>query len=203
MHMACLDLEGVLLPEVWIAVAEASGLPELRRTTRDEPDYDKLMRGRLEILDRHNLSLGDIQKVLATMQPLPGAKEFLVWLQSQTRVILLSDTFSQFAAPLIAQLDNPVLFCNELVVDGNGKIVNYQLRQKDQKRKSVEAFKSLNFEVIAVGDSYNDLSMMQTASHGILFRPPDSLLGKYPQFPVTRTYEELKSRFVELFNRHG
>jgi phosphoserine/homoserine phosphotransferase len=194
--IACLDLEGVLVPEIWINVAQATGIEALRRTTRDEPDYDKLMRARLAILDEHGLKLADIQRVIGQMQPLAGAHDFLRWLRSAFQVIVLSDTFEQFGAPLLAQLDHPCLFCNSLIIDGSGRIADYRLRLRDGKRKAVMALKLLNFEVIAAGDSYNDTTMLAEADAGILFRPPDNVVRDFPQFRVTHTYEELRSAFV-------
>ena len=198
MHLVCLDLEGVLLPEIWIAVAEKTGLEELRRTTRDEPDYDKLMRYRLEILDREGIGIREIHKVIGTLDPLPGARDFALWLTSVTRLIILSDTFAQFAEPLMAKLAYPTLFCHQLVIDEAGRIIDYNLRQSDQKRKAVRAFQSLAFKVIAAGDSYNDLSMLQAADHGILFRPPDTMKAEYPAFPVTMEYPDLRARIEAL-----
>ncbi len=194
--IACLDLEGVLVPEIWINVAEATGIEALRRTTRDEPDYDKLMRGRLRILNEHGLKLPDIQAVIGQMGPLEGAREFLSWLRQRYQVIILSDTFYEFAAPLMMQLDHPCLFCNSLVVDGAGTVHDYALRTRDGKRKAVMALKLLNFKVIAAGDSYNDTTMLAAADAGILFRPPDNVARDFPQFPVTRTYEELQAEFT-------
>ena len=199
MDIVCLDLEGVLLPEFWIAVAEATGIPELRRTTRDEPDYDVLMRYRLEILDRHGLTIHAIHEAIKDLEPLPGAKEFTDWLVATSRLIILSDTFVQFSEPMMAKLGHPTLFCHELEIDADGKILNYCLRQPDQKRKAVQALKSLNFNVIAAGDSWNDLTMLQEADHGILFRPPDSLREAEPDMPVTHTHEELKAAIEAAF----
>ncbi len=189
--IVCLDLEGVLVPEVWIEFAAATGIPELRRTTRDEPDYDKLMRGRLEILDRHGLRLPDIQKVIADMRPLEGANEFLEELRSRAQVIILSDTFYQFAEPLMRQLGWPTLFCHELVVDPSGRVTDYRLRLPDGKRKAVEALKALAFTVHAAGDSYNDTAMLGAADRGILFSCPDNVALEFPQFRRTERYEEL------------
>ena len=197
MHVACLDLEGVLVPEIWINVAERTGIEALRVTTRDEPDYDKLMQRRLRILDQHELRLQDIQAVIATMQPLPGAAEFLAWLRERAPVLILSDTFYEFAAPLMRQLGNPTLFCHRLGTDERGRIVDYQIRLPDQKRKSVEALHQLAFRVIAAGDSYNDTAMLGAADFGILFRPPDNVIAEFPQFPVTRSYDELRRAFEE------
>ena len=199
MHLVCLDLEGVLLPEIWIAVAEKTGIDDLNRTTRDEPDYDRLMRYRLDILSRHNIGIDLIQEVIGSLEPLPGALEFTRWLISKTRLIVLSDTFAEFAAPLMKQLGYPTLFCHTLVVDDGGRIVDYNLRQQDQKRNAVIAFQNLNFDVIAAGDSYNDLSMLQAADHGILFRPPESMKTEFPDFPVTTDHSELRARIEELF----
>ena len=199
MHLVCLDLEGVLLPEIWIAVAEKTGIDDLNRTTRDEPDYDRLMRYRLDILSRHNIGIDLIQEVIGSLEPVPGALEFTRWLISKTRLIILSDTFAEFAAPLMKQLGYPTLFCHTLVVDDGGRIVDYNLRQQDQKRNAVIAFQNLNFDVIAAGDSYNDLGMLQAADHGILFRPPESMKTKFPDFPVTTDHSELRARIEELF----
>ncbi|MFI5366900.1 MAG: bifunctional phosphoserine phosphatase/homoserine phosphotransferase ThrH [Candidatus Binatia bacterium] len=195
--IACLDLEGVLVPEIWINVAATTGIDALRRTTRDEPDYDKLMRGRLQILDQHGLTLPDIQQVIGQMRPLDGAYEFLAWLRSQWQVIILSDTFYQFAAPLMAQLDYPCLFGNSLVVDAQGRVRDYTLRIRDGKRKAVMGLKLLNFDVVAAGDSYNDTTMLGEADAGILFRPPDNVVRDFPQFRVTHTYDELRAAFTE------
>jgi phosphoserine/homoserine phosphotransferase len=193
--LACLDLEGVLVPEIWINVAERTGIAALRVTTRDEPDYDKLMRRRLGILHEHGLGLPDIQDVIASMHPLDGAQEFLAWLRSRFQVIILSDTFEQFAAPLLSQLGNPCLLCNSLVTDGTGRITDYRIRIRDGKRKAVMALKLLNLEVVAAGDSYNDTTMLAEADHGILFRPPDNVAREFPQFPVARNYDELRAAF--------
>ena len=190
--LACLDLEGVLVPEIWINVAKKTGISELRLTTRDIADYDLLMKRRLGILDQHGLTLPDIQAVIATMEPLEGASEFLAWLRERCQVIILSDTFYEFAQPLMQRLAYPTLFCNRLEVDQKGRIVNYHLRQPDQKRRSVIALKGLQFLVIAAGDSYNDTSMLAEADSGIFFRPPDAISKEFPQFPVTQTYAELK-----------
>ncbi|MCC5833835.1 MAG: bifunctional phosphoserine phosphatase/homoserine phosphotransferase ThrH [Opitutales bacterium] len=192
MDLVCLDLEGVLLPEFWIAVAEATGIDELRRTTRDEPDYDVLMRYRLDILDKHGLTLPAIHDAIRDLKPLPGAVEFTQWLTQRTRLIILSDTFVQFSAPLMAQLGNPTMFCHELDIDENGRIRNYCLRQPDQKRKAVKALQSLNFRIIAAGDSWNDLTMLQSADHGILFRPPENMRSAHPDFPVATDHSQLR-----------
>src|SRR5262245_30185440 len=194
--IACLDLEGVLGPEIWINVAERTGIDALRRTTRDEPDYDKLMRGRIGILDQHGLALRDIQAVIDTMAPLDGALEFLDWLRSRTQVIILSDTFNEFAVPLMRKLAWPTLFCNSLEVDGAGRVSGYRLRIPDGKRRAVEALRALNFRVVAAGDSYNDTTMLAAADVGILFRPPQNVTDDFPQFPVTRSYAELRTAFI-------
>ncbi|HSH96496.1 MAG TPA: bifunctional phosphoserine phosphatase/homoserine phosphotransferase ThrH, partial [Roseimicrobium sp.] len=185
-----LDLEGVLVPEIWIAVAEKTRIPELRRTTRDEPDYDKLMHYRLELLDRHGLKLSDIQEVIGTLSPLPGGAEFLAELRSITQVIILSDTFEQFARPLMKQLGWPTLFCHRLVVE-NDRIVGYQLRQPNQKQRSVEALKGLNYRIIAAGDSFNDTTMLGAADQGFLFHAPENVIAQFPQFPALHSYPEL------------
>jgi len=180
-------MEGVLTPEIWIAVSEKTRIPELRRTTRDEPDYDKLMRGRLKILDQHGLKLSDIQEVIGTLRPLPGAKEFLDELRSQVQVIILSDTFEQFAAPLLRQLDWPTLLCHRLVVQ-NDRIVDYKLRVPEQKQRAVAAFKLLNYHVIAGGDSFNDTAMLTEAHVGFLFRAPANVKQQFPQFKAVEEY---------------
>ena len=193
--MACLDLEGVLVPEVWLNLAEKTRIPELRVTTREEPNYDLLMKRRIMILAEHKLTLKDIQDVIAGMAPLEGAKDFLSWLRARCQVLILSDTFAQFAAPLMRQLDYPTIFCNTLEVAPDGRIVNYHLRLPDQKRASVLAMKQLNFHVVAAGDSYNDTSMLMAADAGIFFRPPATITKEFPQFPVTQTYAELQAAF--------
>ncbi len=197
MRVACLDLEGVLVPEIWINVAERTGIGALRLTTRDEPDYDKLMKRRLEILDEHGLGLPDIQKVIDGMGPLDGAAAFLDRLRECFQVIILSDTFYPFAAPLMRQLGHPTLFCHDLEVDGAGRISAYRLRLDDQKRRAVRALHELRFQVIAAGDSYNDTSMLAEADFGILFRPPENVIEEFPQFPVTRSYDELQQAFLD------
>ncbi|MCC6657827.1 MAG: bifunctional phosphoserine phosphatase/homoserine phosphotransferase ThrH [Rhodocyclaceae bacterium] len=195
MQLACLDLEGVLVPEIWIEFSKRTGIPELSRTTRDEPDYDKLMRGRLAILEQHKLGLPDIQKVIAEMGPLPGARACLDWLRERFQVVILSDTFYEFDMPLMRQLGYPALFCHKLVVDDAGYVRDYILRMPEQKRESVKAFKALNFKVIAAGDSYNDTAMLAEAHAGILFRPPQNVIDEFPQYPVTRSYAELEAAF--------
>ena len=190
------DLEGVLVPEIWIAVAERTGIEQLRLTTRDIPDYDELMRGRIAILHEHRLTLADIQAVIATIEPLPGAHEFLDWARAQMQVIILSDTFYEFAAPLMVKLGQPTLFCNTLQIDAAKSIAGYHLRQHDGKRKAVVALRSLDFHVIAVGNSYNDTTMLAAASQGILFRPPANVIAEFPQFPVLTEYDQLRKQLV-------
>jgi phosphoserine/homoserine phosphotransferase len=185
-----LDLEGVLVPEIWIAVAEKTGIPELRRTTRDEPDYDKLMKGRLTILDQHGLKLGDIQSVIATLRPLEGARDFLDELRAMVQVIILSDTFEEFAKPLMQQLGWPTLFCHKLEVE-NGRIVNYRLRQPNQKQKSVAALKNLNYYLVSAGDSFNDTAMLAEADIAFFFRAPAAIQKQFPQFKAVETYADL------------
>ena len=191
MQIVCLDLEGVLVPEIWIEFSRRTGIPELARTTRDEPDYDKLMRFRLGVLAERGLGLPDIQSVIAGMGPMPGARDFLDGLRSRFQVVILSDTFYEFARPLMEQLGQPTLFCHQLEVDEAGFVRGYRLRMPDQKRAAVNAFRALNFRVIAAGDSYNDTAMLGAAHAGIFFRPPESIVGEFPQFPVTRDYGEL------------
>ena len=185
-----LDLEGVLVPEIWIAVAETTGIPELRRTTRDEPDYDLLMRQRLAILDEHGLTMSAIEKVISTLEPLPGALDFLNALREQTQVIILSDTFEQFGRPFMRQLGMPTLFCHRLIVE-NDRITDFELRQVDQKRHAVEAFRSLNYRIIAAGDSYNDTTMLCAADAGFLFHAPENVIQEFPQFLALNEFAEL------------
>jgi phosphoserine/homoserine phosphotransferase len=192
MQLVCLDLEGVLVPEIWIEFAKRTGIQELTRTTRDEPDYDKLMTYRLDLLKQHALGLPDIQKVIAEMGPMPGAREFLDTLRRDYQVVILSDTFYEFAMPLMAQLGMPTLFCHKLEADEAGFLVNYHLRMPNQKKEAVKRFKELNFQVIAAGDSYNDTAMLGEAHAGILFHPPQNVIDEFPQFPVTYTYQELR-----------
>ena len=190
-----LDLEGVLIPEVWVAVAKTTGIEGLLRTTRDEPDYDVLMQYRLDLLAEHGLGLAKIQEVIATLEPVPGAREFLDALREATQVIILSDTFEQFAAPFMRQLGWPTIMCHQLLVDGD-RIAGYQLRQQDQKRKAVEAFQSLNFKILAAGDSYNDTTMLGAASAGFLFRSPDNVIAEFPQFRSFTEFDDLLAAFV-------
>ena len=200
MHIVCLDLEGVLVPEIWIAFSEATGIPELRRTTRDEPDYDKLMKFRLELLAKNSLKLADIQRVISGMDPLPGAAAFSAAVRERTQLVILSDTFEQFAKPLMKKLSWPCLLCNSLVTDGEGNVTGYQLRQSNGKREAVKAFKSLNMAVFAAGDSFNDLAMIREADSGCLFRPPESIRKDFAgtsgkaQIPCVDTFDELLAK---------
>jgi phosphoserine/homoserine phosphotransferase len=198
--IACLDLEGVLVPEIWINVALKTGIDELKITTRDMPDYDALMKRRLAILDHHKLPIADIQDVIAKMGPLEGAGDFVAWLRERCQVVILSDTFYQFAWPLMRQLGFPTLLCNQLEIDKNGKILAHHMRMQNQKKHSVAAFKALNFFTMAAGDAYNDTAMLAEADAGFFFRPPDHLPKEFPQFPVTQTYAELQGRFAQAGN---
>lgn len=189
MEIICLDLEGVLVPEIWIAFAEKTGIPELKRTTREEPDYDKLMRYRRDILDKHNLKLSDIQDVIATIKPLPGAKEFLDKIRSITQVVILSDTFSEFAKPLMKQLGWPTILSNSLDVDSTGRIVGIKMRQNDGKRKAIEHFRGMGFRTFAAGDSYNDISMIKKADYGCLFRAPERIALEEPELKIYNDYD--------------
>jgi phosphoserine/homoserine phosphotransferase len=202
-YVACLDLEGVLVPEVWINVAERTGIEALRRTTRDEPDYDKLMRYRLDILAEHGLGIREIKDVIGDMEPLPGAAEFLDWLRERFPVFILSDTFYEFAAPLMRQLGWPTLLCHQLEIDEAGRVAGYRLRIDDPKRRAVNALRDLNFATIATGDSYNDTSMLSAADAGILFRPPDNVIRDFPQFPVATTFEEMRAEFLRASGREA
>jgi phosphoserine/homoserine phosphotransferase len=197
MYVFCSDLEGVWVPEVWINVARITGIDDLKLTTRDISDYDVLMKHRISILKQHKLTLKDIQEVISNIEPLEGAKETLWWLRNVAQIYILSDTFIEFADPLMAKLDRPPLFCNNLVVNGDGMITDYKLRQFDQKREVVKAFKNLNYQVVAFGDSYNDINMLKEADAGILFRPPQKVIDDYPQFPVVHAYDELKEILKE------
>jgi len=201
MELACLDLEGVLIPEVWIQFAERTGIEALRATTRDVPDYDELMTRRLGILREHRLGLRDIQAVIDGMEPLPGAAEALAWLRERFQVVILSDTFYEFAEPFMRKLGWPTLLCHKLEVDGEGMISDYRIRQPDPKRASVKAFHSLRYRIIATGDSYNDTSMLSEADAGILFRPPQNVIDEFPQFPVARDYAELQAEFARASER--
>lgn len=201
MEIACLDLEGVLIPEIWIALAERTGIDALRATTREVPDYDLLMRQRLSLLERHGLYVADIQAVIDELGPLDGAAEFLDWLRERFQVVILSDTFYEFTAPLMRQLGWPTLFCHRLQIDPHGRVAGYRLRLKEHKRRAVRAFHELNFRVIAAGDSYNDTAMLAEADAGILFRPPQNVIDEFPQFPVTTSYEALQEAFREASER--
>lgn len=201
MELACLDLEGVLVPEIWIEFAERTGIDALKATTRDIPDYDVLMKQRLALLDQHGLKIDDIQEVIATLSPLPGAAEFVDWLRERFQVIILSDTFYEFSQPLMRQLGWPTLFCHRLVTDAEGRVVDYKLRQKDPKRESVKAFHGLNYKVIAAGDSYNDTTMLSEADVGILFHAPQNVIDEFPQFTSVQQYDELKREFLKASDR--
>ncbi len=198
MFIICSDLEGIFTPEIWISFAEITGIEGLRLTTRDISDYNVLMTQRLAILEENNLKLDDIQAVIRKMEPIEGALDFLNWLRSLVEVIIVSDTYVEFAGPLMEKLDRPTLFCNTLSVNGDGSITGYNLRQQDGKKKVALALKSLNYQVIAIGDSYNDITMLQAADHAILYRPPDNVLKEYDKFPAAFTYEELKKRLIEI-----
>ncbi len=202
MNIVCLDLEGVLVPEIWIAFSKETGIEKLKLTTRDEPDYDKLMKYRLDILKEHNLKLQDIQNTISKIKVLDGAKEFLDELRSLTQVVILSDTFSEFASPLMKQLGYPTLLCNDLVVDNEGMIVDYRLRAKDGKRKAIEAFKNLNFKTFAAGDSYNDLTMIHKADGGCLFRAPESILEQEKDLRLTTTYDDFLDEIKKFISKN-
>ncbi|MCP4744897.1 MAG: bifunctional phosphoserine phosphatase/homoserine phosphotransferase ThrH [Desulfobacteraceae bacterium] len=200
MKIVCTDLEGVLVPEIWINVAEKTGIEQLRLTTRDIADYSVLMRKRIDLLEQHGLKLKDIKDVIETMQPLEGAREFLDWLRAKTQTIIVSDTFEEFARPLMAKLGWPTLFCNSLQISSDGKITDYILRQADGKRHVVQALQSLNFKVVAMGDSYNDISMLKTAEHSVLFSPPDTIKQSYPEFAVVNDYKTLQKTLARLLD---
>ena len=201
MEIACLDLEGVLIPEIWINFADKTGIDALRATTRNIPDYDQLMQQRLRILDEHGLGYNEIQEVIATLSPLEGAVEFVDWLRESFQVVILSDTFYEFSQPLMRQLGFPTLLCHRLEIAEDGKVVDYKLRQKDPKRQSVKAFHSLNYRVIAAGDSYNDTTMLAEADQGILFMAPDNVVAEFPQFPAVFSYADLKQEFIKASTR--
>ncbi|MCA6064091.1 bifunctional phosphoserine phosphatase/homoserine phosphotransferase ThrH [Thalassolituus marinus] len=201
MEIACLDLEGVLVPEIWIEFANKTGIEELKATTRDIPDYDVLMKQRLRILDEHNLKIQDIQEVIATLKPLDGAVEFVNWLRERFQVIILSDTFYEFSQPLMRQLGFPTLFCHRLITDESGRVVDYKLRQADPKRQSIRALQTIYYRTIAAGDSYNDTTMLAEADAGILFHAPQNVIDEFPQFPAVHTYEDLKKEFIKASNR--
>ncbi len=201
MEVACLDLEGVLIPEIWIEFANKTGIEELKATTRDIPDYDVLMKQRLRILDEHGFKLQDIQEVIATLKPLEGAVEFVNWLRERFQVIILSDTFYEFSQPLMRQLGFPTLFCHRLETDEEGRVVNYHLRQVDPKRQSIRALQTIYYRTIAAGDSYNDTTMLAEADAGILFKAPVKVIEEFPQFPAVHEYEDLKKEFLKASNR--
>lgn len=201
MEIACLDLEGVLVPEIWIAFAEKTGIEELKKTTRDEPDYDVLMQYRLDLLRQHNLGLNEIQEVIATLSPLEGAADFVDWLRERFQVVILSDTFYEFASPLMKQLGYPTLLCHKLETDASGNVVNYRLRQANPKRQAIVGFKSMYYRTIAAGDSYNDTTMLAEADAGILFHAPDNVIKEFPQFPAVQTFADLKQEFIRASNR--
>jgi phosphoserine/homoserine phosphotransferase len=198
MYIVCSDLEGVFTPEIWINVAEKTGIPELRLTTRDISDYDVLMKKRLLLLKENGLTLKDIQAVISTIEPLEGAREFLNWLRSRTQVIIVSDTFTQFAGPLMEKLGRPTLFCHELVVGADASITDYRLRQTHAKQKTITALQNLNYRVIAVGDSYNDIDMLKEAYTGLLYNPPDNVIAEFPEFTISNSYMELKHRIQQI-----
>jgi len=200
MYIICADMEGIFTPEIWINVAEMTAIEELRLTTRDISDYDVLMKKRLAILDQHGLKLQDIQAVISKMQPLDGALDFLNWLRSQLQVIIVSDTYVEFAGPLLEKLGRPTLFCNTLSVAADGSISGYNLRQKDGKKKVADALTNLNYQVIAIGDSYNDITMLKAAKKAILFRPPENVKTEFPEFPITTTYQEIKREIQKIIN---
>ena len=199
MHIVCCDLEGVWVPEVWINVSKKTGIEELKLTTRDIRDYDELMRYRLKILDKNNLKLKDIQEVISTIRPLEGALEMINWIKSVTRLVVVSDTFTEFADPLIRQLDYPLLFCHSLEVNEDNRIIGYKLRQKDPKRQVIKALKSLNYTVIAFGDSYNDISMLQEADKAFLYKPPQNVINDFPDFPIASNYSEMRDLLEQMF----
>ena len=201
MEIACLDLEGVLIPEIWVAFADKTGLDALKRTTRDEPDYDVLMKYRLQILKDNGLGIKEIQSVITTLEPLDGAIEFVNWLRQRFQLVILSDTFYDFAMPLMKPLGYPTLLCHKLLCDDHGSVVDYKLRQANPKRQSIVALKSLYYRTIAAGDSYNDVSMLSEADVGILFKAPDNVVKEFPQFPSVHDYEELKLEFIHASNR--
>ena len=202
MEIACLDLEGVLVPEIWIAFAEKTGIEALRKTTRDDPDYDVLMRYRLKILEEKGLGLKEIQEVIATLEPLPGAIEFVNWLRERFQVVILSDTFYEFASPLMKQLGYPTLLCHKLETDERGRVVKYHLRQANPKRQAVVGFKSMYYRTIAAGDSYNDTTMLAEADAGILFHAPQNVIDEFPQFPAVHSFADLKREFIRASNRN-
>jgi phosphoserine/homoserine phosphotransferase len=201
MYIVCSDLEGVFVPEIWINISLRTGIDELKLTTRDISDYDVLMKRRLELLKQHRLTLHDIQHVISLLKPLPGALEFVDWLRTTSQLIVVSDTFQEFADPLIKQLGRPTLLCHNLTVDIEGNITNYNLRQKDAKKRVVEALQKLNYKVIAIGDSYNDISMLRTAEHGILFNPPQNVIDEHRDLLIITSYNDLKNSILQIVNQ--
>ena len=198
MYIICSDLEGVFIPEIWINVAQRTGIEKLKLTTRDISDYDVLMKGRIEVLKQNNITLSDIQKIIAGMEPLPGAVDFLNWLRSEMQLVIVSDTFREFAAPMMVKLNMPTLLCHHLTTDSNNMIINYNLRQNNAKQKVAQAFQNLNYKVIAVGDSYNDLTMLRQADTGILFNPPQNVIDENSDLPIAKSYEELKEKILSI-----
>lgn len=201
MEIACLDLEGVLIPEIWVAFAEHAGIPELRATTREIPDYDVLMKQRLRLLNQHGYGLQEIQAVIAELKPLPGACEFIDWLRERFQVVIISDTFYEFAMPFMKQLGYPMLYCHKLEVDDNGRVLNYHLRQADPKRQTIVSLKTLYYRTIAAGDSYNDTGMLAEADAGILFHAPENVIREFPQYPAVHSYDDLKKEFIKASKR--
>ncbi|MFO7964947.1 MAG: bifunctional phosphoserine phosphatase/homoserine phosphotransferase ThrH [Desulfobacterales bacterium] len=202
MHLVCSDLEGIFVPEIWIEVSKKTGIEELRLTTRDIPDYDVLMKRRIDILNQNSLRIQDITTVIDGMHPLDGADDFLNWLRTRTPIIIVSDTFDQFAGPLMSKLGHPTLFCNTLVIEPDGRISGYRLRRQDGKKETVSALKSLNFKIIAIGDSYNDITMLKAADNGFLFRPPENVIAEFPELPVTREYDQIKEFIGKILANH-
>lgn len=201
MEIACLDLEGVLIPEIWVAFAEHTGIPELRATTREIPDYDVLMKQRLRLLNQHGYGLQEIQAVIAELKPLPGASEFIDWLRERFQLVIISDTFYEFAMPFMKQLGYPMLYCHKLEVDDNGRVLNYHLRQADPKRQTIVSLKTLYYRTIAAGDSYNDTGMLAEADAGILFHAPENVIREFPQYPAVHSYDDLKKEFIKASKR--
>ena len=198
MYIVCSDLEGVFVPEIWINVAQKTGIEKLRLTTRDISDYDELMRHRLSVMEAHNLKIGDITSVIQTMEPLKGAEEFLNWLRNKTQVVILSDTFTQFAGPLMAKLGWPALLCHTLSIGEDGRVTGYNIRIENSKQRAVKAFQSLNYKVLAMGDSYNDITMLKAADTGILFDPPENVISDHPDLPVCSTYDRLREKIARV-----
>ncbi len=203
MYIVCADLEGVFIPEIWVNVSKHTGIDELKLTTRDINDYNALMNHRLEILRRYNISITDIRNVIGFIKPLPGALEFIFWLKRHTQLIVVSDTFTEFADPILEKLGRPILFCNHLTIDHMGRITEYHLRQQDGKRKVVESMQNLNFKVIAIGDSYNDINMLKQADYGILFKPPQNVINDHGDIPIVNSFDELKKMVSVLIGEEG